>query len=155
MSASLRAARTDLRQALQLLANRIPRIAQNNSISNLLAGKVGDLRRRASSFWVHGLRCSRGSVLLTAATALAPPPPLLPVLNQQDPSKLLGVWHQLLVDPETCLPAAACLQGLLLRTVSSLVDAAIPAAAQASEADLRAISLALIRLLQFSDALER
>jgi hypothetical protein len=67
----------------------------------------------------------------------------------------MGVWHQLLVDPETCLPAAACLQGLLLRTVSSLVDAAIPAAAQASEAHLAAISLALLRLLQFSDVLER
>jgi len=72
MSASVRAARTDLRQALQLLANRIPRVAENKSIANVLAGKVGDLRRRASSLRAWA---AMPAAQLTRRTRGPPPPP--------------------------------------------------------------------------------
>lgn len=77
-------------------------------------------------------------------------------LHAQDPAKLLAAWHQLLIDPAVCLAAGACLGGLLLRTASSLVDAALdPASSQGQQLHLPAVGLALMRLLELSSALER
>jgi hypothetical protein len=64
------------------------------------------------------------------------------------------VWQQLLLRPETALPAAGALRaGPLLRVVHSLMDALDAGALPAAQLDAVTATTALLSLLELSDSL--
>ncbi len=135
-------------QALQLLLGRLPDLQQDVEAASALHSKVrgGGSSSQGTAYCIlcRDLRCIRqgSSSHIHICSACS-----------QDGARMLALWHRLLVQPATTLPAAGCLRGLLLRVASSLVVAAVSGAAP--QHDMHAVSIALMRVLELCPPLER